>query len=136
MIFLQMSCALPQAILLYRGRERILPDRPFSLGRLGSTINAVAVLWAILLIILSFLPTERPVTKENMNYVVVVSVGLIGLVLSLYFFSKRGSFKGPRDPSACVHGMIDVLHINERRLSDGDSGLEESGGHHPLGKGV
>ena len=94
-IFLQTSCALPQAILLWRGRH-IMPERPFSLGRFGFAINLVSVLWVILLDILCFFPTERPVTKENMNYVSVVSVGLTAIVFTLYIFSKRGKYLGPR----------------------------------------
>ncbi|KAJ5758113.1 uncharacterized protein N7511_006807 [Penicillium nucicola] len=94
-IFLQTSCALPQAILLWRGRDKVLPERAFSLGRLGPAINSIAVMWVVFLDIIFFLPTEMPVTKENMNYVSVVSVGLTGFVLGLYFFSKRGRFNGP-----------------------------------------
>ncbi|KAJ5946179.1 hypothetical protein N7454_003018, partial [Penicillium verhagenii] len=96
-IFLQTSCALPQAILLCRGRQ-ILPERPFSLGRFGFAINLISVLWVILLDILCFLPTEMPVTKENMNYVSVVSVGLTTFVFVLYLFFKRGKYLGPRLP--------------------------------------
>lgn len=97
-IFLQTSCALPQAILLWRGRH-IMPERPFSLGRFGFAINLISVLWVILLDILCFFPIERPVTKENMNYVSVVSVGLTVTVLALYFYSKKGEYLGPRVPS-------------------------------------
>ncbi|CAI7629664.1 unnamed protein product [Penicillium glandicola] len=94
-IFLQTSCALPQAILLWRGRH-IMPERPFSLGRFGFAINLISVLWVILLDILCFLPTEMPVTKENMNYVSVVSAGLTAAVFALYIFSKKGQYLGPR----------------------------------------
>ena len=57
MIFLQMSCSLPQAILFYRGREKALPHRPFFLGKLGSTVNAISVLWTVFLTILFFIPS-------------------------------------------------------------------------------
>jgi choline transport protein len=95
-IFLQTSCALPQAILLWRGRDKVLPERAFSLGRLGPTINFISVMWVVFLDIIFFLPTEMPVTKQNMNYVSAVSIGLTLFVLGLYFFSKRGQFNGPR----------------------------------------
>lgn len=102
-IFLQTSCALPQAILLWRGRENVLPERPFSLGRFGTAINFVAVAWVIFLDILCCIPTEMPVTKENMNYISVVSIGLTGIVFLIYVFSKRGKYLGPRMPSQDVH---------------------------------
>lgn len=107
MIFMQLCCAFPQMILLYRGRDKILPDRPFSLGRLGSTVNAITTLWTIFLIIIYFFPTERPVTKENMNYVVVVTVGFIGIIFALYI-PKRSTFKGPRIPTEYAPETMEV----------------------------
>ena len=113
-IFLQTSCALPQAIVLWRGRDKLLPERAFSLGKMGPAVNFISVIWVLFLDIIFFLPTERPVTKENMNYVSVVSVGLTLFVLGLYFFSKRGKFNGPRvlDTHAV---MIDAVSAGEQR---------------------
>ncbi|KAJ5326587.1 hypothetical protein MYU51_014591 [Penicillium brevicompactum] len=113
-IFLQTSCALPQAIVLWRGRDKVLPERAFSLGKMGPAVNFISVIWVLFLDIIFFLPTERPVTKENMNYVSVVSVGLTLFVLGLYFFSKRGKFNGPRvlDTHAV---MIDAVSAGEQR---------------------
>ncbi|KAJ5358449.1 uncharacterized protein N7496_010862 [Penicillium cataractarum] len=114
-IFLQTSCALPQAILLWRGRH-ILPERPFSLGRFGFAINLVSVLWVVLLDILCFFPVEMPVTKENMNYVSVVSMGLTFTVFVLYFFSKKGKYLGPRmpneDPSQATYQVDEGQEVN------------------------
>lgn len=94
-IFLQTSCVIPQAILLYRGREKVLPKRVFSLGRYGAFLNATAVLWVLLLDIVYFIPTLQPVTVTNMNYVSVVTVGLVGFILILWFTTKRATFTGP-----------------------------------------
>lgn len=102
-IFLQTSCALPQAIILWRGRDKVLPERPFSLGRFGTVINFLAVAWVVFLDILCCIPTEMPVTKENMNYISVVSVGLTGIVFFIYVFSKRGKYLGPRMPSEDIN---------------------------------
>ncbi|CAG8240099.1 unnamed protein product [Penicillium salamii] len=114
-IFLQTSCALPQAIVLWRGRDKVLPERAFSLGKLGPTINFISVMWVLFLDIVFFLPTERPVTKENMNYVSVVSAGLTLFVLGLYFFSKRGQFNGPRVLEAHA-GMIEAVPAGEQTV--------------------
>ncbi|KAJ5094417.1 hypothetical protein N7456_010278 [Penicillium angulare] len=97
-IFLQTSCALPQLIVLWRGRDATLPERPFSLGKFGVFVNFIAVSWVAFLDILFFLPTELPVTKENMNYISVVSVGLTSIVLAFYWFAKRGKYLGPQMP--------------------------------------
>jgi len=102
-IFLQTSCVLPQAILLFRGRDNVLPERPFTLGRLGPFINFLAVAWVVFLDILCCIPTEMPVTKENMNYISVVTVGLTSIVFLIYVFYKKGKYLGPRMPSEETH---------------------------------
>ena len=44
-----------------------------------------------------------PVTKENMNYISVVSVGLTSIILLIYVFCKKGKYLGPRMPSEEVN---------------------------------
>ena len=46
--------------------------------------------------ILYFIPTVQPATVTNMNYVSVVTVGLVGFVLILWFAPKRTTFTGPK----------------------------------------
>ena len=105
-IFQQTSCVIPQAILLYRGRDRVLPERYFNLGRFGPSINVVAVAWVCFLNVLYCFPTTMPVTAQNMSYVSVVTVGLVTFVIVLWFTTKRGVFTGPK---------IDLDLLNERR---------------------
>ncbi|CEI70466.1 hypothetical protein FVEN_g1028 [Fusarium venenatum] len=107
-IFLQTSCVIPQAVLLYRGRERVLPLRYFNLGKYGTLINGVSVLWVVFLDILYCFPTAMPVTAENMSYVSVVFVGLVGFVIVLWFTTKKNTFTGPR---------IDIDMLNARRVA-------------------
>ncbi|KAJ5618749.1 hypothetical protein N7510_002733 [Penicillium lagena] len=106
-IFQQTSCVLPQAVLLYRGREKILPQRYFKLGKLGPVVNAVAVSWVLFLDVLYCFPTTRPVTPQNMSYVSVVSTGLVIFIIGLWFTTKRQVFKGPK---------IDFQLMNQRRI--------------------
>ncbi|KAF5025869.1 hypothetical protein F66182_2051 [Fusarium sp. NRRL 66182] len=107
-IFLQTSCVIPQAVLLYRGRERVLPRRYFSLGKYGTLINGISVAWVVFLDILYCFPTAMPVTPENMSYVSVVCTGLVGFVIALWFATKRGTFTGPK---------IDLELLNTRRVA-------------------
>ena len=79
-IFLQTSCVIPQAIVLYRGRDKVLPKRYFSLGKYGAIVNVAAVLWVLFLDIIYFIPTVQPVTVKNMNYVSVVTAGLVTFI--------------------------------------------------------
>ena len=105
-IFLQTSCVIPQAILLYRGRDKILPERYFNLGRYGSAINATAIAWVTFLNVVYCVPVALPVNKENMNYVSLVAIGLTAFVLGLWFSTKQSTFKGPQ---------VDLEQICRRR---------------------
>lgn len=104
-LFLQTSCVIPQAILLFRPRT-ILPERHFNLGRLGIFINALSVAWVVFLDVLACFPVFRPVTPENMSYVSVVLVGLLGIVVVIWFTAKKGKFTGPN---------VNLDLMNERR---------------------
>lgn len=108
-VFQQTSCIIPQGIVLFRGRERVLPERYFNLGIFGAPINAIAVAWVLFLDVLYCFPTSKPVTPQNMSYVSVVSVGLISIVLSLWFLNKRSKFKGPN---------VDHNLLNRRRMAN------------------
>ena len=114
-VFQQTSCIIPQAILLYRGRDRVLPERHFSLGKFGAAINATAVAWVIFLDVLYCFPTAMPVTPQNMSFVSVVSVGLVGFVFLLWVTTKRKVFKGPQ---------IDYELLKVRRMAAIHSDLE------------
>lgn len=94
-VFQQTSCIIPQAIVLFRGRDKVLPERYFNLGVFGAPINAIAVAWVLFLDVLYCFPTSMPVTPQNMSYVSVVTVGLISFVIALWFLNKRSAFKGP-----------------------------------------
>lgn len=105
-LFLQTTCVIPQAILLVRGRDKVLPQRYFNLGRFGVFINATAVAWVVFLDVVYCFPTVLPVNKQNMSYVTVVVTGLILFVVVLWLSTKKSTFKGPQ---------INVALMNERR---------------------
>ena len=132
-VFLQTSCVIPQAILLYRGRDRVLPERYFNLGKLGPVINATAVAWVVFLNVLYCIPTAVPVTPQNMSYVSVVTVGLVSFVVILWFTTKRGVFKGPRIDyellrerrEAAIHVGVEFVEVDsERRISRASLGKD------------
>lgn len=108
-VFQQTSCIIPQAIILLRGRNKVLPDRYFNLGIFGAPINAIAVVWVLFLDVLYCFPTSMPVTPQNMSYVSVVTVGLISFVIVLWFLNKRNTFNGPN---------VDYNLLNMRRMAN------------------
>lgn len=118
-IFLQTSCIIPQAILLYRGREKVLPERYFNLGKYGTAFNATAVVWVVFLDVVYCMPVARPVTKANMNYVSVVAVGSVGFVFALWFATKRRTFVGPRvDVELMMRRREEALHVHVSQKGD------------------
>ncbi|KAG7409960.1 Choline transport protein [Fusarium oxysporum f. sp. rapae] len=89
------TCALPQAILIIRGRS-VMPKRYFNLGRIAGTFcNIFASCYALLYTILFCFPLSLPVTAESMNYQAVVLVGTLVLITVLWWGGKRKSFHGP-----------------------------------------
>ncbi|KAJ4189033.1 hypothetical protein NW767_011683 [Fusarium falciforme] len=92
---LNITVALPQAALLFRGRG-CLPERAFSLGKFGYPINAIATLFVIFFSITFCFPAFMPITSSSMNYLIVVMV--IGLVFTacLWFGGLQKTFTGPQ----------------------------------------
>ncbi|OQE38274.1 hypothetical protein PENCOP_c008G07654 [Penicillium coprophilum] len=93
----------PIVFMLIYGRRRSAPiDRglgsgSFKLGpRLGPIVNIAAIIWLIIAMIFSTFPTVRPVTPENMNYCIVVTMGWM-LIGGLYYYllGGRKQFTGP-----------------------------------------
>lgn len=69
----------------------------FNLGsRWGPVINVIALLWLILAMVFSTFPTVEPVTPDNMNYCVVVTMGWM-LIGGVYYYLLGGKrrFTGP-----------------------------------------
>lgn len=75
-----------------------------------------------------------PVTTTNMNYVSVVTVGLIAFITGLWFVSKRRTFIGPqinlaeirRRREQALHGVVlDV--VDEKSGSHPEVGFGKAG---------
>lgn len=91
---LNITVALPQAALLFRGRS-CLPERAFSLGKYGFAVNLVATLFVILFSITFCFPMFMPVSPSSMNYLIVVmAVGLI-VTAGLWWGGLNKTFTGP-----------------------------------------
>ncbi|KAJ3580470.1 hypothetical protein NPX13_g87 [Xylaria arbuscula] len=95
-LVLNVSYVVPQAVVLWQGRERVLPPRELNLGRLGPWVNGFSVAWILLYTVLFSFPLTYPTTAQSMNYVSVVSAGIIVIVLGVWYGGKRNTFKGPK----------------------------------------
>lgn len=93
-LFLNISYAIPQAIVAFRGRSKTLINRPLSLGKWGYICNIFAPLWITVMCVLVCFPTSLPVTVGSMNYSAPVMVGLFfGIIVCWFVIGKQ--FEGP-----------------------------------------
>ncbi|GFF36979.1 choline transport protein [Aspergillus udagawae] len=92
---MNVTYVIPQGIVLFRGREKVLVDRYFDLGRYGVFVNAFSCLWVGLYTVIFCFPTIMPPTPSNMNYLAPVVVVIIVLILAVWYGGKKKTFSGP-----------------------------------------
>jgi choline transport protein len=92
----------PIVFMLLYGRRRLAPivrglgSGTFNLGsRWGPIVNVVAILWLIVAMVFSTFPTLQPVTPDNMNYCVVVTMGWMIVGGIYYYLGGKTRFTGP-----------------------------------------
>ena len=78
-------------LCLYRGRQTLNQDRWFSLGRFGTPLMAIAIVWCLFLMVILSVPLYLPVTPQTMNYTSVVFAGFCALsgLYWIFVFSKN-----------------------------------------------
>lgn len=93
-IGLYIAYALPIFFRVTLARKRFTPG-PFNLGRFGTLVGWIAVLWVVTIAVLFSLPVSYPISVETLNYTPVAVGGLLLLTVSSWIFSARHWFKGP-----------------------------------------
>ncbi|KAH8702251.1 amino acid/polyamine transporter I [Talaromyces proteolyticus] len=93
-LFLNISYAIPQAIVAFRGRSKTLPNRVLKLGRIGYVCNIFAPLWIIIMCVLVCFPPSLPTTVGSMNYTAPIIVGLFMAIIVFWFVIGK-QFEGP-----------------------------------------
>ncbi|KAJ6630135.1 amino acid permease [Mycena sp. CBHHK59/15] len=70
---------------------------PFYMGNglLGWAANCACILWTLFVCVIFSFPTIRPVTKLNMNYASVITIGVLFLSLVWYFLDAHKHYSGP-----------------------------------------
>lgn len=87
-IALTISYAMPIVVLLAVGRHRLAPG-PFKLGRLGTTINVVSIVYCVVTTVMFFFPGSPNPSAADMNYAIAV-FGVM-MIISTAFWFLRGS---------------------------------------------
>ncbi|KAH6691090.1 amino acid permease-domain-containing protein [Leptodontidium sp. MPI-SDFR-AT-0119] len=109
------TCTIPQIIMLFRGRH-VLLDRYFDLGKIfGPFCNTFSALYASLFASLFCFPIFLPAETSSMNYVSVVLVGCLLIIAALWWGGKRKVFTGLNvqiegleilGPEMVVHSLV------------------------------
>lgn len=111
-IGLYTSYATPIFLRITSGRDKLVPGA-FSLGRWSSPIGAVAVAWVAFINILLLFPPGQHTNAKNMNYAVVIIMGVFIYAALSWAVSARKWFKGP------VSNLSKEPSLEEKdRLSD------------------
>ncbi|CAF1286629.1 unnamed protein product [Rotaria sordida] len=72
------------------------PSSKFNLGRFSIPIGIISSIWLFITSILMCFPTEYPVTKDNMNYTIVIISGIALIALIYWIVAARHRFIGPK----------------------------------------
>ncbi|KAI8722995.1 hypothetical protein NCS52_00154100 [Fusarium sp. LHS14.1] len=86
-IALTVSYGMPILTLLLVGRDK-LPPGQFSLGRFGSVINWVSVVYCVVTTVFFFFPSDPNPSGSDMNYAIAV-FGIM-LIITLVFWVVKG----------------------------------------------
>ncbi|EJD03015.1 amino acid transporter [Fomitiporia mediterranea MF3/22] len=93
-IGLYTSYVTPIFLRITSGRNRLVPG-PFSLGRWGIPLGCIAVAWVSFIVVLLLFPPAQVVDAEDMNYAVVIIMGVFIYAGLHWMISARHWFKGP-----------------------------------------
>ncbi|KIJ21037.1 amino acid-polyamine-Organocation superfamily protein [Paxillus involutus ATCC 200175] len=102
-IGLYMSYATPILLRITSGRNKLVPGT-FTLGKWYMPIGIIAVAWVTFIIVLLVFPSFQTVTAPEMNYAVVILMGVFAFASISWVVSARHWFQGPvkniDDPSS------------------------------------
>ncbi|CAF1001139.1 unnamed protein product, partial [Didymodactylos carnosus] len=68
----------------------------FNLGKFGVLIGTISSIWLFITSVFMFFPSTYPVTKDNMNWAIVVVAGVTFIAGLYWLLSARYWFVGPR----------------------------------------
>lgn len=90
----QLSYFVPILLRITASRNTFEPG-PWNLGRFSTVVGAISCSWLLFTCCLFILPTEWPVTPDNMNYAIVPFAFIMILSTGYYMIWGRKWFKGP-----------------------------------------
>ncbi|PGH02922.1 hypothetical protein GX51_04378 [Blastomyces parvus] len=80
---------------IYKNQVRFI-EGPFTLGKWGTPLNIISIIWVLFISVVLFFPPTRPITPKNMNYAICVAAFIALFSLSWWWLSARRKYTGPR----------------------------------------
>ncbi|KAJ6115686.1 hypothetical protein N7523_006103 [Penicillium sp. IBT 18751x] len=80
---------------IYKRKVKFI-EGPFTLGKWGTLINYVAVIWVLFISTILFFPSQLPVTPANMNYAICVAAFIGIFALFWWWVAAKGKYTGPQ----------------------------------------
>ncbi|KAJ5338416.1 hypothetical protein N7452_005144 [Penicillium brevicompactum] len=80
---------------LYKNKVKFI-EGPFTLGKWGTPVNYVAVVWVSFISTILFFPPQLPVTPANMNYAICVGGFIAAFAMIWWWVAARGKYTGPQ----------------------------------------
>ncbi|EPS30039.1 hypothetical protein PDE_04989 [Penicillium oxalicum 114-2] len=71
-------------------------EGPFTLGRWGTVVNYIAVIWVLFISTILLFPSQVPITLTNMNYASCVIVGLAMIGWIWWILVAKRKYTGPQ----------------------------------------
>ncbi|KIK05691.1 hypothetical protein K443DRAFT_130275 [Laccaria amethystina LaAM-08-1] len=93
-IGLYTSYAAPIFLRITSGRDKLKPG-PFTLGRWGIPVGAIAVAWVAFIVVVLFFPPGQSIDAQEMNYAVVIIMGVFIFASASWVLSAHKWFHGP-----------------------------------------
>jgi amino acid transporter len=84
-------------VLLRRLQGRRLPHARYSLGKWGSLVNILALIYIVPVFIFSFFPPAPKPTAGNMNWAIVMVGGVALLATIYYIIWGRKTYTPPKE---------------------------------------
>ncbi|KAJ6083398.1 hypothetical protein N7467_007533 [Penicillium canescens] len=99
---------------LYKSKVKFI-EGPFTLGRWGTPINYVAVIWVLFISTILFFPPQLPVTPANMNYAICVGGFIAAFAMVWWWVAARGKYTGPQ-----TNDIIQEIPTEDNDDDDGE----------------
>jgi choline transport protein len=80
---------------LKRWRGEPLPPARWSMGKIASSVETIAILFLVVVWVFTFFPLTREITLETMNWSSVIFFSVVLISLVYYFAYARSIYTGP-----------------------------------------